>query len=163
MSTAQINLTSLLNILRHTHNTLTVAVLSTQDATFYKHHRGDADQLPLIELEDGRTALFTIEEPEKLERHLQLRAMIPESWVRLCVFDDKYDEVVYVTNIDGRYVRVQTGMLDEYFGFVVVQSVNRGDDGAQFIEDRDLLSPAEFDAKYERLAVAPVSVYQPMM
>jgi hypothetical protein len=157
MSTMRIDLTNLLSKLRRTHGIITVAVLSKADCDFVLANPGVHGKLTFDVFSDGRATISSLSGPNPIEEYLRNRRVHAESWIVLHEFDDHYDEATYVGDASGQYVRVQTGMLDDLFGYVAAQSRSLADvDDA--LESAQLPSVTDFDATYERLVDSPARV-----
>lgn len=104
------------------------------------------------ELPDGRAAINKPQSPAEILNLLYEISVQATAWIEVHEYDDRYEESAYVADINGRYVRVQTGMLDDLFGYVAVQSPLQSDIPTA-IEDIHFRSSGRFDAIYERIAI----------
>jgi hypothetical protein len=165
-----IDITPMLDRLRAVHGTITIAVIDKPMSirfaealtpTTQQYHQSVNDHagrnpLQFNQLPDGRTAVVTHGTSENLQSFLYMEGVPVEAWIQLSEYDDYYEEAAYVANFGGRHVRVQTGMLDELFGYIATQSSRIGDT-LDANEDIQLKSTGRFETLYERIA-APARV-----
>ena len=149
-----IDLTPHIDTLRHHHGNLHLAVISKEDFAKHKALLVSWGAVQVSELPDGRAVLGEVRKPLEILNVLYEFRISATTWIELRRFDDRYEEAAYVTDMDGRYVRVQTGMLNDLFGYVAVQSPSLLDMDQAF-EDVQLPALRNFEASYERIAATP--------
>lgn len=148
-----IDLNPFLNSLRQTYGIVYVAVLSGEDYDCYTQLTKPHDDIWTAELPDGQIALASFSSTNQMTERFYLCGIAPKVWIELREFDDRFEEATYVADIHGRYVRVQTGMLDDMFGYIAVQS-RQLPDTTTAIEDMQFKSSGRFDTYYEKLAAS---------
>ena len=148
-----IDLNPFLDSLRQTHGIVYVAILSGEDYDCYTQLTKPHDGIWAVELSDGQVALASFSSANQMTERFYPCGIAPKSWIELREFDDRFEEATYVADIHGRYVRVQTGMLDDMFGYIAVQSRQLSDTTIA-IEDIQFKSSGRFDAYYEKLAAS---------
>lgn len=145
------NLESFLDTLRRTHSTISVAIISPMDYSDFRDLAGQNDHVHASELPDNSIAVAVFGDTEQITKPFYMCGIAPKHWIELREFDELFEEATYVCNMSGRYVRVQTGMLDDSFGYIAVQSSCLSDMDI-VMEDFQIQSTGNFDARYEKLA-----------
>ena len=147
-----IDITPQLDALRHLHGIVNVAVLgkpeSLRCAEALSRSQFNCETLP-----DGRTKIFIRGTHEGLQALLSQEGVTAETWIVLVEDDERYDEATYTATIDDRAVEVRTGMLDELFGYIAVQSSDL-EDVYDAIELHSFRPAPDFDDKFTRVAVS---------
>lgn len=147
-----IDLTPHLETLRRHHGRVYIAIVSKKDSEQLKgEFTSVRSELQFGTLPDGRATVASRGNSDQIRSFLFIKGISVDTWIDLREEDEHYEEATYVTDMDGRYVRVQTGMLDDLFGYIAVQSPRFGD-ADTVIEDIEIKSDGRFDALYERIA-----------